>query len=193
MALINCSECKHQISDQAEICPHCGVNVVKKGKKSKQSKTDTQAITQIQVQPHYNIEVKKEKDKKVPMSILISITFILLSASCLIAFLVEMGPTKLEHTFDKSGCTPYYCEISKKGTYLEIDTNPENTLNFSSQEAFEIIKKVNEILQLPESLSKKIDSTTAIDGRQVYNFENVSVSWIFHPEQGYEVIYEVIE
>ena len=117
----------------------------------------------------------------------------MLSAACLAAFLVAMGPTKLERTFDNVGCTPYYCEISKKGTYLEIDTNPDNKLNFSSQEAFEIIKKVNEELKLPESLSKKIDSTTAIEGRQVFDFDNVSVSWIFHPEQGYEVIYEMTE
>lgn len=193
MALINCSECKHQISNQADSCPHCGAKVGKKKKNTKHKEVEEQSITQIKVQPHYNIEVKKEKDKKVPMSILISLTFIMLSASCLLAFLTELGPTKLERTFDKSGCDPYYCEISKEGTYLEIDTNPDNKLNFSSQEAFEIIKKANAELKLPESLSKKIDSTTAIDGRQVYNFENVSVSWIFHPEQGYEVIYEVTE
>lgn len=193
MALINCSECKRQISEHAEVCPHCGIKVDKKTKKSKKKEAETQSITQIQVQPHYNIEVKKEKDKKVPMSILISITFVMLSASCLVAFLSEMGPTKLERTFDKIGCNTHYCEISKKGTYLEIDTNPENILNFSSQEAFELIKKANNELGLPESLSKKIDSTTTIDGRQDFDFQNVSVSWIFHPEQGYEVIYEVIE
>lgn len=188
MALIRCSECKHEVSDQAQNCPHCGVSISKKGSTKK-----NQAVTQIQVQPHYNIEIKKEKDKKVPMAILISITFVMLSASCLVAFLVDKGPTKLEGIFDKVGCTPYYCEISEKGTYLQVDTNPENKSNFSSQEAFEFIKKINNELKLPESLSKKIDSTTAIDGRQEYNFENVSVNWIFHPEQGYEVIYEVIE
>lgn len=27
MALIKCPECKHEISDKAEICPNCGYNV----------------------------------------------------------------------------------------------------------------------------------------------------------------------
>ena len=85
MALIRCSECKHEVSDQAQNCPHCGVSISKKGSTKK-----NQAVTQIQVQPHYNIEIKKEKDKKVPMAILISITFVMLSASCLVAFLVSL-------------------------------------------------------------------------------------------------------
>lgn len=29
MAIIKCPECNHEVSDQAEKCPHCGVGVRK--------------------------------------------------------------------------------------------------------------------------------------------------------------------
>ncbi len=32
MALINCTECGKEISDQAKACPHCGFPIKKKGK-----------------------------------------------------------------------------------------------------------------------------------------------------------------
>ena len=30
MALINCPECGHQVSDQAKTCPHCGIEIAGK-------------------------------------------------------------------------------------------------------------------------------------------------------------------
>lgn len=29
MVIIKCSECNHNVSDQAEKCPHCGANIRK--------------------------------------------------------------------------------------------------------------------------------------------------------------------
>ena len=34
MALINCPECGRQVSDKAAVCPHCGVTIAAKPRKS---------------------------------------------------------------------------------------------------------------------------------------------------------------
>ena len=36
MALIECPECKKEISDKAKECPHCGYPIVKKEEKKKE-------------------------------------------------------------------------------------------------------------------------------------------------------------
>lgn len=80
-------------------------------------------------------------------------------------------------------------------SYLMIDTNPLNTSKDSfftfiyEDSAFAHIKQMNSFLALPDWLFQEMEQTRAIDGRQKEVFDNVTVTWSYHPNQGLEVMY----
>ena len=79
--------------------------------------------------------------------------------------------------------------------YLSIDTNPydydsDNSLSTKYlSEALKGIQRVNAELGLPTYLYNEMLSTRALDGRQSYKGDKVSVSWRYHPDSGLEVTY----
>ena len=105
--------------------------------------------------------------------------------------------------------------ISEDGSYLSIDSNPLNIdqssisatdddmvylsytkeLNDSMNDltyqtyANECIQSINSALGLPNWLYGEMCETRAIDGKQKETFDNVTVSWSYHPKQGLEVMY----
>lgn len=89
----------------------------------------------------------------------------------------------------------YMTEVAKDGSYLSIDTNP---LNFDGSKivglihnytGVEIVERANQAFGLPDWLSEEMERTRAIDGRQREEFDNLVVSWIYHPNSGLEVMY----
>ncbi len=80
--------------------------------------------------------------------------------------------------------------LASDGLSLTIDTNPFNIENYMSSDSLTYIQNVNTILGLPDSLYEKMLATRALDGRQSSDYDNVSVSWAYHPDTGLEVIYE---
>ena len=46
------------------------------------------------------------------------------------------------------------------------------------------------MLGLPDSLTEKMKSTRSMDERQNESYDNVAVSWTYHPDKGLEVMYE---
>lgn len=102
-----------------------------------------------------------------------------------------------------SGKSPY-CQLARDESYLIIDTNPENVKeNHWSElkddrwkrkyeaDGMEYIKKANEELGLPASILTKMGQTRALDGRQTETYEDIEVSWTYHPNQGLEVLYTI--
>lgn len=85
--------------------------------------------------------------------------------------------------------------VGKDGSYMMIDSNPLNTKGDSfftyiyKDPALRHMKEINEFLELPEWLYKEMVNTRALDGRQKEVFDNVTVTWSYHPDQGLEVIY----
>lgn len=53
-----------------------------------------------------------------------------------------------------------------------------------------MIQDINKALELPDSLETKMGQTRSIDGRQTEEYDNVTVSWTYHPDKGLEVLYE---
>ena len=51
------------------------------------------------------------------------------------------------------------------------------------------IEKLNKALGLPDWLYEEMLRTRALDGRQKEDFDNIAVTWSYHPDQGMEVIY----
>ncbi len=90
--------------------------------------------------------------------------------------------------------SPSYASAGSDGSYLKIDTNPYNIDDYSNEDAIKDILTVNALLGLPESLTSAMGSTTALMGRQseIFAEEDVSVSWSYHPDNGLEVTYSLI-
>lgn len=87
--------------------------------------------------------------------------------------------------------------VAQDGSYLEIDTNPNNadpdSFSYNSRKASDSldgIKFVNEKLGFSNSVYRKMVSTTALMGRQTAENKHFRVSWTYHPSNGLEVMYE---
>ena len=85
-----------------------------------------------------------------------------------------------------------WCQISNDGSYMIIDSNPYDQENVSPiAECIVAIEEINEELGFSSSLFKKMSSTRALDGRQTQSNEKYTVSLIYHPDSGLEILYEV--
>lgn len=88
--------------------------------------------------------------------------------------------------------------VALDDSYITIDSNPLNAekgslTSFLTPDyqpyAFEQIIKLNSFLELPDWLYEEMMNTRAVDGRQKEVFDNVTVTWTYHPNQGLEVMY----
>jgi predicted nucleic acid-binding Zn ribbon protein len=88
-------------------------------------------------------------------------------------------------------CDSTWAVVGSDGSYLTIDTNPDNIddMGIEYSDAVYAIQNVNAALGLPESLFNDMGSTTALMGRQSQEFDDVVVSWSYHPDNGLEVTY----
>lgn len=89
-------------------------------------------------------------------------------------------------------CSSTWASVGSDGSYLSIDTNPYNLdgKGIAYMESYYAIKNVNEELCLPESLLEEMISTTSLMGRQTEEYEDVTVSWSYHPDNGLEITYK---
>ncbi len=88
-------------------------------------------------------------------------------------------------------CKSSFATLADDGSYLSIDTNPNDIKNHTEDDAISAIFYINEALDLPDSLIEKMSSTRALDGIQSSEYDGLEVSWSYHPDDGLEVIYEV--
>lgn len=197
MALIQCPECGNEISDKASACPNCGYPVVGTAHTEGTEKTDEkkeqpniQNPTSIQGEAEEsNLKSSDFSTQKIAVAMIIIVAII----SVIVIFSVMKQRNKVDFNSLQSVKTSDYCEISDDGTYMTIDTNPFDLEDYFSSEAYENIKTVNEELGLPESVTKKMDETRALDGRLEEEYNGIKVSWTYHPDDGLEVMYEVID
>lgn len=103
---------------------------------------------------------------------------------------VKTGPD-FEQIFRDCELDSEWAEVGSDGSYLTIDTNPRDKDDYTSYAAYVSIYSVNEKLGLPDSLTEKMGKTSALDGRQSQLFEEVEVSWKYHPDNGLEVTYSI--
>ncbi len=84
--------------------------------------------------------------------------------------------------------------VSSDGSYLKVDTNP-NDIEGGSSDYFEALAfiSINTYLDLPSSLNELMEQTSAMDGRQTRTYDNITVSWKYHPDTGLEAMYELTE
>lgn len=90
----------------------------------------------------------------------------------------------------KACCSPSYAKVGADGSYLSIDTNPDDLEGYSNDAAVRAIIYVNNALELPDYLLDDMSKTTALMGRQTETFKRITVSWSYHPDRGLEVTYK---
>ena len=83
-----------------------------------------------------------------------------------------------------------WCRIASDGSYMKIDTNPNNTKKGYDSDAGAAISKVNEELGFSDALLEKMAQTRALDGKQTEENTRFRVTWTYHPNNGLEVLYE---
>lgn len=91
-----------------------------------------------------------------------------------------------------------WCDIASDGSYMKIDTNPDDVDGddiWLYYEAFldadEFIESVNSALGFSAAMKEKMDTTSWSMGRQTQENDRYIVSWTYHPDKGLEVMYEV--
>ena len=87
-------------------------------------------------------------------------------------------------------CSSTYATVGADGSYLSIDTNPYDIDDYTVSGSIQAIVFVNTALGLPDYVLDDMSSTTALMGRQTATFDDVTVSWSYHPDKGLEVIYK---
>ncbi len=88
-------------------------------------------------------------------------------------------------------CSPGYASLASDGSYLTIDTKPYDSYYADEDKALQSIISVNSALNLPDSLIQKMSKTRALDGVQSEQYDQLEVSWSYHPDNGLEVLYVV--
>lgn len=83
-----------------------------------------------------------------------------------------------------------YGSVASDGSYMTIDTNPDNEEEHIDFAAYTALKNINAALGFSDALLEKMNQTRALDGRQSDENGKVKVSWSYHPDKGLEVLYE---
>ena len=106
---------------------------------------------------------------------------------------VKAGPDLV--SIYRKYCNSTWATVGSDGSYLSIDTNPSNKDDYTDYEALEAILVVNDALGLPDSLEESFGKTTAMMGRQSETFSDIgiTVSWSYHPDNGLDVSYKLID
>ena len=160
-----------------------------------------QPYGQPYAQPYEQQPAKPKKSKKgLIIGIIAAVLVIIMIASCSGggsgssggSSSATRGPnfTQLYNTY----CSSTWADVGSDGSYLSVDTNPYNKddSGLAYPAAYEAVKKINNALGLPESLTNDMAQTRGADGRQTQSFpsQGVTVTWTYHPDKGLEVTYK---
>ena len=102
---------------------------------------------------------------------------------------VKEGPD-FQKIFDECGLDTSYATVASDGSYLSVDTNPKDKDDYTDYAAYLSLYLINDMLGLPDSLMEDMGHTSSIDGKQTETFEDVTVTWKYHPDRGLEVTYK---
>lgn len=54
------------------------------------------------------------------------------------------------------------------------------------------VESVIKTLKLPDSLKTKMEITNSLMGRQTEKYDNIKVSWTYHPDNGLDAVFEIV-
>ena len=182
-----CPNCGTQVSELAVMCVNCGKML--KEEEVPAPTTDTP------------VEVAPKKSKK---KILIPIIAGLVVVIGVIIVIALAGGSD-----GGSGSSPIaskdfndmfsdvadesWCEIGYDGTWMQIDTNPYDIEDSFNSSAWYKIKSVLTQLGFPSSVAEEMNQTRALDGRQTASHGRYEVTWTYHPDDGLEVMFKIVD
>ena len=171
-----CANCGTELAVGQAFCSVCG---------TKATATMAPGVSASINQFNANIETKKKKKPIVPIIIGAAVVVIIL-----IIVLVSGGNKKDFNDMFSGIKHNSWCTISSDGSYMTIDTNPNDDDDYIDLTAYYTIESINEELGFPASTYEKMGETRALDGRQYDETSEVEASWTYHPDKGLEIIYE---
>lgn len=174
-----CSKCGAQLQDGQAFCPMCGQ---KAGEQNGAAQGD-------------NVQPASTAQKKFPVKVAIIGVAAAIAAVVLIAAIAGgRNRVDFQKLYDDY-CSPTWAELGSDGSYLTLDSNPfdmESDVGriLYIKDVNNAIKEIHRELNLPSSLFEDMQHTRALDGRQKETFDNVEVSWSYHPDKGLVIIYK---
>lgn len=78
--------------------------------------------------------------------------------------------------------------LSSDGKSIVVDS-----INKYDTEGIIDIMKIIDALELPDSLYSEMASTNALMGRQTETFGDIQVSWSYHPDNGLDAIFKLVD
>lgn len=183
-----CEKCGKQIGEE-KFCPGCG-NEIQTGHPLVTAAENDEATNNNCTISNEPKEKKKFDILKLPKKVLILAGVVIVAVVILIVSISNSGPNFKK--IYKTHCSLLWAEVGSDGSYLCIDTNPddEDDNGLAYYEAYKAIENVNKELNLPDSLFADMGKTTSGDGKQSEEFDDVIVSWKYHPDNGLEVTYK---
>lgn len=204
MALINCPECGKEISDKAAACPNCGcpveamprqetVEVAPKVETVVESKEreSNDALKGMEWPPADGTNIENKGLSGTAMATILIVVVIVIAA--VIMMIAHNHKNKIDFRDFEDVVDSKYSDIASDGSYMTIDTNPYNIEKHFDSNADKAIERVNKELGIPASVYEKMGKTRALDGRQEEEHNGVKVSWAYHPDNGLEVMYEIVK
>ena len=109
---------------------------------------------------------------------------------------VKSAGPDFKEVYDACGCASPWAEVGSDGSYLSIDSNPYDweDSGLAYPESYYAMIDIHEYLGLPESLMESMKGTSHNMGRQTETFTDLGiiVTWTYHPDEGMEVTYKLI-
>ena len=212
-----CVNCGGELVADVEHCPHCGHRV---GTAPAVVTVNTAPVISPAVPVAETTVAQPVKKKNAAVIIVAIVAVLAIVAAVVITILATGGATsggsKRSGNSDRDVSTANFnemypdlkdkkwCTIGSDGSYLKIDTNPDDvdtddlsdsSLLYWYEEyvlpADEAIQQINTDLGFTDALVEKMNNTTWDHGMQSASNDTYTVTWTYHPDKGLEVMYEI--
>lgn len=182
-----CKKCGKEVSNSQKFCSNCG--------ETNENYIEPTNFSEI------NTEKTETKGKNKKKFIIIGAIVVIAIIAIIVTVIVINGEdsdsessgkkkVNLKKVYDAIDGDGYYVTLASDNSYIKLDTNPLDLDEFSASEAWDMLEELNDELDLPDSIEEKMSNTRSIDGRQIEEFDDIEVSWTYHPDNGLEVLYE---
>lgn len=123
---------------------------------------------------------------KKPINVIAVVGGIVVVAGTIFGVSVALTPNPLVTAVDNCGLNGSDgIELADGDKTLIVDTEGEEDFSGATYDDLDcVIKELN----LPERIVNKIDHTSSLDGTVSDTFENISLSWKYHPDNGVNLI-----
>lgn len=179
-----CKNCGKEIDDNAKFCMNCGNSINEDNNNKENDKVN-------KILENLNNDTKKKPSNKI-FKLLIIVGFIV-AIIIIVTLMITNKGVNLKKVYSKvleeNSAYSKFINIASDNSYIEIDTNPNDSDDYYSAEAWELVKKMNQELGFPESLDNKMAHTRSMDGKQSDKVNDIEVTWTYHPDNGLEIQY----